>query len=203
MISPATRELLLEFEVGGGESYYNARLKHPTWPGVQSGVTIGVGWDCGYNSASDIRSTWAPLGADARRLEAVAGVKGFAAKAMAEARRDIVVPWALALDVFETSTIPRFSALVRATYPGANLLHPDAFGALLSLTFNRGSKLTGETRREMKALGPLVKKRDYPGMAAQVRAMKRLWPDVRGLLRRREAEAALLERCEGKVAFRG
>ena len=35
-------------------------------------------------------------------------------------------------------------------FPGANELHPDAFGALVSLVFNRGAAVTGKNREEMK-----------------------------------------------------
>lgn len=197
------RKLLLEFEVGGGERYYNAALKHPTWPGVASGVTIGIGWDAGYNSAATLRADWSALPeADVGRLSAVAGIKGAAAKAAAARVRDITVPWSVALDVFESVTLPKFARQTLQAFPGADKLHPDAFGALLSLVFNRGPSLSGDKRREMRQIASLVPGRDYDAIAAQIRAMKRLWPGVRGLLRRREAEAVLVESCEGKVAFR-
>lgn len=204
MISPNTRKLLLDYEVGGGEQYYNAALKRPTWPGVASGVTIGIGYDLGYNKASAIREDWSALPKhDLDCLVLASGHKGPAAKTVAAKLRDIIIPWSAALDVFEAVTVPKFSALTLSTFPGADKLHPDAFGALLSLVFNRGSSLTGASRAEMKAIVPLVKKRDYVRIAAQIRQMKRLWPNVRGLLRRREAEAMQVEKCAGRVAFRG
>ena len=48
MLNKKSLDLILEFEVGGGENYYNKFLKNPSWPGEQSGVTIGVGYDLGY-----------------------------------------------------------------------------------------------------------------------------------------------------------
>ena len=52
------RALLYEFEVGGGQRYYERFLARPTWPGFASGVTVGVGYDCGYNSAEVILQDW-------------------------------------------------------------------------------------------------------------------------------------------------
>lgn len=202
-ISDSARKLLLEFEVGGGETYYNARLKRPTWPGVASGVTIGIGYDLGYNSAAVMRSDWSALPwADTERLAAVCGIKGSAAKPAAARVKDIVIPWGMALEVFEVVTIPKFASHTRHAFPGSEKLHPDAFGGLLSLVFNRGASLIGPSRAEMRGIAGLVGRKNYRAIAEQIRAMKRLWPGVRGLLRRREAEAALIESCEGRIEFR-
>src|SRR5712691_12910257 len=38
--------------------------QHPYWPQSTSGVTLGVGWDAGYHSRTELRETWAALGAD-------------------------------------------------------------------------------------------------------------------------------------------
>jgi GH24 family phage-related lysozyme (muramidase) len=101
----------------------------------------------------------------------------------------------MALDVFQRVTVPRFSDLTARTYPGLDQLHPDAAGAIVSLVYNRGASLTGDRRREMAALKPLVAAKDYQGIASRIRAMKRLWPAAKGLRLRREAEAGLVERC--------
>jgi len=88
------------------------------------------------------------------------------------------------------------SGLTRQTLPA------DAFGALVSLVFNRGTDLDGDRRIEMRQIrsaidtgnpGPLLLQR----IAAELRKMKRLWhnnPDSDGdLVDRREAEAKLVE----------
>ena len=62
---------------------------------------------------------------------------------------------------------------------------------MLSLVYNRGTDLTGDRRKEMKAIQPLVIAKDYNGIAAQFRFMKRLWNN--GLVGRREREAVLVE----------
>ena len=74
-------------------------------------------------------------------------------------------------------------------------LPPDAQAALLSIVYNRGASLTGDSRREMKNIVPLVSNKDLRGIAAEIRSMKRLWttPATRGLITRREKEAVLVE----------
>lgn len=193
-LSDNSRKLILDFEVGGGEAYYNKYLKRPSWPGEASGVTIGIGYDCGYNTRQTILRDWAGLEA-ADRLANTAGKTRGAAKALIPKLRDINVPWNLALEVYEENTVPKFWELTRKTYPGFDSLHPDAQGVLLSLTFNRGSAMSGDRRREMRAIRDLVPHKDYAGIADELRGMKRIWPNTPGLRRRRDAEAALMDRC--------
>jgi hypothetical protein len=189
------RALLYEFEVGGGQDYYDRYLARPTWPGFASGVTVGVGYDCGYNSTEVIRQDWRRF-AERERLAATAGITGSVAKGRIAALRDIVIRWELAEDVFEEVTVARFYALCGRTYPRFEALHPNAQAALLSLTFNRGDSMAGPRRAEMRAIRELTRAKDYAGIAAQLRAMKRIWrgTDIEaGMARRREAEARLME----------
>ena len=53
-ISDKAFKLIIKYEVGGGEAYYNKYLKKPSWPGAFSGVTIGVGYDLGYNRTDEL-----------------------------------------------------------------------------------------------------------------------------------------------------
>jgi GH24 family phage-related lysozyme (muramidase) len=52
-------------------------------------------------------------------------------------------------------------------------------------------------RREMRAIRDAVPRGNLPEIAAQLRSMKRLWErqGLDGLLKRREAEARLVESC--------
>ncbi len=188
--------LIYEFEVGGGRKYYNRYLIHPEWPGAASGVTVGVGYDLGYNSATVIVKDWYALGTSTSgRLATAAGITGQSARAILPRYRDITIEWVDADGVFRRTTLSRFYALTKRTYPGLEKLRPNAQAALVSLVFNRGSDLTGERRREMREIKSLVPKKDYEGMAEQLRSMKRIWrnSDVgEGLIRRREAEAVLM-----------
>jgi hypothetical protein len=193
----ATLRLLLRFEVGGGEEYYNRLLRSPTWPGEASGVTIGVGYDLGYNSAETIRREWSPHLNEqvVGRLARVAGLTGARARAALGSVRDIIVPWSAAFAVFEAVTIPKFWEKTRNVFPGVEELHPNCQGALLSLVFNRGESLAGDRRREMRAIRASVTDMDYREIARQIRLMKRLWRGTtieRGMSRRRDSEADLV-----------
>lgn len=196
-LSTESRKLILDFEVGGGEAYYNKFLSKPTWPGAASGVTVGIGYDLGYNSRATILADWSDL-PEAGELAKTAGIKGSAAKAALGSVKGIRIPWAKALAVYEDTTVPKFWRLCQRTYPGFDALHPNCQGALLSLTFNRGSAMDGDRRREMRAIQGLARAQDYQGIADQLRAMKRIWrgTDIEaGMTRRREAEARLVETC--------
>lgn len=193
----ASLRLILRFEVGGGEEYYNRFLRSPTWPGEASGVTIGVGYDLGYNSPETIRQDWsAHLNEQVvERLARCAGLRGPQARAALSSVRDIIVPWTAAFAVFQAVTIPKFWEKTRTVFPGVENVHPNCQGGLLSLVFNRGESLTGERRREMRAIRELVPAKDYPEIARQIRLMKRLWRGTaieRGMSRRRDAEADLV-----------
>lgn len=192
-LSPAGRALIYEFEVGGVGRLPNGG--RPEWPGFASGVTVGVGYDCGYNSRAVILADWRKL-IGAERLAATAGITGQAAKPRALQVRDIVIKWGLASEVFDATTLTKFWQLTRRTFPGFDDLRPNAQAALLSLVFNRGASLAGPRRAEMRALTTLSPRADYPGMARQLRAMKKIWAGTdieRGMTRRRDAEAALME----------
>jgi hypothetical protein len=196
-LSPESRKLILDFEVGGGEAYYTKYLSRPTWPGAASGVTVGIGYDCGYNSRAAILADWSDLG-EAGELAKTAGIKGVAAKSAVAGVKNLRIPWALALEVYEATTVPKFWRFCQRTWPGFDALHPNCQGALLSLTFNRGSAMDGDRRREMRAIRDLTKMQDYRGIAWQLRAMKRIWrgKDIeQGMNRRRDAEAKLVETC--------
>lgn len=198
LLSGAGYQLILDFEVGGGEPYYTRYLSHPTWPGAASGVTVGVGYDLGYNSKGVILHDWQALpSAQLTRLSAVAGLTGAArAKPAASQLRDILVQWKLAEGVFNDVTVTRFYQLTSRTFPGLESLAPNAQAALVSIVFNRGSSMAGDSRREMRAIRDLVPKMAYMEIAGQIRSMVRIWKGTdieKGLTRRRLVEAALVE----------
>lgn len=201
-VSPRTYKLLLEFEVGGGEPYYNKKLIRPTLPGLQSGITIGIGYDLGYHAADEIRSDWFragmhPLAVD--RLVSCAGKTKAAAKSHLPKVSDIVIPWPHAWWVFNERTLPKYIRATRKAFPGASeKLSSNAFGALVSLVFNRGGGMAGNTRRHMRAIRDLIAT-DAPDLhriANEIRAMVVIWAGsdfYNGMKRRREAEASLVE----------
>ena len=196
--SPKTLDLLLQFEVGGGKSYYEKYLSKFTWPGGASGPTIAIGVDCAYYSEKELADIFSFLTKDQiAKIQAASGKTGERGKEYTKELRalGIVVSWEKALEIFEKLTWPKFTKLAEKTFPGLSHLHPDAYGAIVSLVFNRGTSLTGEKRKEMANIKNLVPKKEYKKIAKELRNMKRIWEDkgLDGLLERREAEAKLVE----------
>jgi hypothetical protein len=189
-------ELILQFEIGS-RAQYERLYSRPTWPGGESGVTIGIGYDLGFTSKQQIEADWDPYFEKPERsaLAAVQGAKGAAADQLARGLRNINVPLAAAEPVFYSSTLPRFAKITRDAFPGVEKLPLDAQGALLSLVFNRGASFTGDRRSEMRAIREeLAAGSSLARIAEQLEAMQRLWPDARGLRDRRVREAAF---CRG------
>ena len=203
MLNKKSLDLILEFEVGGGENYYNKFLKNPAWPGEQSGVTIGVGYDLGYVNKTEFTNDWKDLPKEIfDRLYKVVGIKGIAAKGLIRGLRDIVIPWELSLQVFNNKTVAKFWNLTKNTFPNFDNLPEDAKGGLVSLVFNRGNGVEGDRRREMKLIRDGMKlvlvydQKALTFIANQIRNMKRIWIGgsiEKGMSRRRDAEAKLIE----------
>lgn len=195
-ISPEGKSLIVEFETGG-KGYYQKCLAKPSWPGGASGVTVGIGYDVGYNTAAQVKADWKALPESHRNaLASAAGVKGVAAKSRASALKWIVVPWETAETVFVSNTMPRFGSMTSTAFQGITNKHGHVQGSLLSIVFNRGSSMAGDSRREMRAIRSYVAAGNVRAVPGQIRSMKRLWvgKGLDGLLRRREAEARLVER---------
>ena len=134
-------DLILQFEIGS-RAQYERLYAFPTWPGGESGVTIGIGYDLGFTSKQQFEADWGPFLEEPARaaLAAVQGAKGAAAQQLARGLRHIKIPLAAAESVFYASTLPRFARITRDAFPGVEELPLDAQGALLSLVFNRGAK---------------------------------------------------------------
>src|SRR5690606_16373081 len=179
-------------EVGGGENYYNRFLSRPTWPEGQSGVTIGIGFDLGYEPSLDPWLAKTPVEI-LSRLQRTMGMTGREAMIAVQGLRDIVIPWDDAYSVFTSYPLSTENEKTMRVFPGLRLLPDNVQGALVSLVFNRGAGLKGDSRAEMRDIRDMVATGDIQGIADAVRRMKRLWPHVPGLLHRREAEADFIE----------
>ena len=196
MISLKAVDLIIQFEVGG-RAYYERALQKPTWAGGQSGVTIGLGYDLGYNTEKQFFQDWGnqlnPNFLDP--LKKVIGLKGEQAKLMLRGEiLQVRIPYNAAYEVFVKSSIPRYYALTKAIYPQLATLNEDTQGALVSMVYNRGNKLEGDSRVEMKAIVEMVKNKNYEGIAEEIEKSKRHWEhkNLDGLVVRREAEADLI-----------
>lgn len=195
--SKKTLELLLEYEVGGGKKYYEKHLSKFTWPGGASGPTIGIGIDTAYYTSSELADIFKFLNDDQiKMIQNAPGRTGTRGKQYAAVLREagISVSWNDALNIFEELTWPKFSRAAEKAFPELNQLHEDAYGAIVSIVFNRGTLMKGDSRIEMRAIRTLILERDYLGIAKQIKKMKRLWEGkgLDGLLTRRDAEADLV-----------
>jgi GH24 family phage-related lysozyme (muramidase) len=199
VVSREGLEQIVQFEISS-ESYYKKRLSHPIWPKGYSGITIGIGYDLGYHLKTQIKKDWKGRisDTDLEGLADVSGLKGDAANAVLSSVNHIKIPLEVAKVVFYTSTLSKYAQMVRKAYPGVQELPADAQAMLLSLVFNRGIKMSGSKRREMKAIQSLVVTKDLNGIAEQIRLMKRLWnkSELPGLHIRRDKEAQMIANAE-------
>jgi len=190
---------IVRFEVSS-PAYYTKKLQRPIWPGEQSGVTIGIGYDLGVTSRSQIEADWrAHLNdSDLDLLLVAQGVTGESARQLAKGLSSVVIPFDMACTVFYQSTLPLYARRTRDTYPGTESLPADAQGMLLSLIYNRGTKLTGPARTEMAKIKPLVRGGvdNLDAIADQIESMVRLWPKSKGLRDRRLREAQLIRTAD-------
>lgn len=195
VVSANSVNAIINFEVSS-PAYYDKKYQKPIWPHGESGVTIGIGYDCGYCTKEEFRRNWGSILSenDLNTMLNVVGLKGDKAKAALASCQSVVIPFSQASTVFYQSTLPIYAGRTKRAYKGVEKLPPDAQGALLSLVYNRGAAINDkDSRREMKNLVNLVAAGDLKGMANEFRNMKRLWPNYQGLIDRREKEANLVE----------
>jgi hypothetical protein len=195
LISEAAHELICFYEVSG-PSGYERKYKFPCWPGLQSGITIGIGYDIGYNKPKAFENSWKTLLNEGayNRLSTTVGKKGGTAQSMLASVKDILVPWEDAQTVYRNVTVPVFAKLVLSAFPHARALHPHSFGALFSLVYNRGASLTGARRQHMRNIRDHLATGRLQAIPSEFRAMTILWPQsMSGLHKRREQEARLFE----------
>jgi hypothetical protein len=193
--SQAAIDLIVTEEVSS-KAAYQAKYTHPEWPGGQSGVTIGIGYDCGYSTANIIQGDWGDKlpAAMVTALQHVAGIHGSPANSHAHELRGVVtVPWEAAMAVFAGRDMPKWEGIVSRALPNTDKLAPDSFGALVSLAYNRGPSFStpGDRYREMRAIHDHMANSRFGDIPGEFRSMKRLWPNVIGLRNRRDHEAAL------------
>lgn len=189
------RDLIVRWEVGS-EAQYTRRYQSPIWPGGASGLTWGLGYDGGHQPEHIIERDWASH-PHAQRLGDSAGVTGTAAKALVPQYRDVIVKWALATEVFDSSSAPRYMRLARQAYgPGFDRAPMPVRCALSSETYNRGPGMTGDRRKERREIRDVCLSADPVDVACvaqQLEASCRVWANDnqngKGLCSRRQDEA--------------
>jgi GH24 family phage-related lysozyme (muramidase) len=196
MISKRSIDLIIQFEVGG-RAYYDKKLQSPIWPGGESGITIGMGYDCGFVNEKQFFLDWGNKLTPnfLEPLRKTIGLKGIQAKQMLRGELlQVKIPYNMAYEVFVKCSVPKYFKMTKAIYPELETLNEDTQGALVSMVYNRGNKLEGDSRIEMKRIVEMVKNKDYDGIAEAIESSKRHWEGkgLDGLVVRREAEADLI-----------
>lgn len=176
-------------------SLYRRLYTRPIWPGGESGVTIGIGYDLRFVDANGLRADWGDrLSPTALTLLAgviqVQGSRDLAAKV-----RDVEVPLLDAMAVFVRRSLPSYLQQVRSIYPQVDALPPHRRSVLASLVYNRGTSVKADdpTRREMREIQRLLAAGQLDLVDEQIDAMVRLWDPATqaGLIQRRHREATL------------
>lgn len=196
LVAAAAVDLIVRWEVTS-PSYYARRLAQPIWPGGASGITWCIGYDGGHQTSQVILEEWSTH-PQRERLATTAGLTGSRAKSVLQQYRDITTGYQDCVVVFETRTLVEYERRTRRAFPHYERMRPLAKGALVSLVYNRGASMTGDSRREMKNIRDQCEV-DYACIAAEIRSMTRLWKGStieNGMNARREAEALLVERTQ-------
>ena len=205
-ISQKAVDLIIAHEITN-EKRYELRYRRPIWPGVQSGATIGIGYDLGHTDAKTIRADWEGKVPDAM-LEAMLSCVGLVGptdgqRATNRVKHLIDIPYALARQVFDECVMPRWEANLAKQLPNTDKLSGDCRGVLVSLVYNRGFSFRKPRQpgvqvdryTEMRSILKHMQDRNFAAIPAEIRSMKRLWDPATaaGLLRRRDEEADLFE----------
>ena len=110
-LSAAARNLILEMEG------FNSK---PGWPGGQSGITIGFGYDLGYVTVDQFESDWGErIKPDAiERLKPVVGLRALRARNRIGELSDLRIPCSAAEQMFDARTLPLFELRTAQAFPG-------------------------------------------------------------------------------------
>lgn len=202
-VSQKAVDTIVYYEVGGRD-YYNAKLTKPTvpaWQSTSSGVTIGFGFDCGYNTPGEIEDAWKGVLKDSE-VEALKNVTGYTGRsayynALPKVKNLVKVSYEDAEKVFMKDSLPRFTKQTADAFKlTPTRLHPHSNGALVCLVFNRGPSLSmSDSRKEMRWIKYNISVGDEEKVPSDIRSMKRLWSatKLKGLHLRRESEAKLFQ----------
>lgn len=190
-VLPIEAVVFIVNEEVGGRKYYDRHVALPHFPGEASGVTIGVGYDLRFQGPADFEADWAETLTPAQMaaLRPHLGKKGSrdACRALSHLR----IPFPAAWRVFVKRALPRAIEQTERCFGQLDALPPLCRGALVSLVYNRGTDLSGESRREMRAIKQHLAAGRRDAVAGEIESMKRLWPKSDGLRKRRDREAQM------------
>lgn len=203
-ISPRALDMIVRLEVSS-QRRYEARYRRPIWPGGQSGVTIGIGYDLRFANEAFLHRDWsALLSADMLdMLNPVLGLGRTQARDALPSVQSVDVPWDAAMAQFRTFIFYP-TKQTELAFPNCGDLSDDSFGALVSLVYNRGAAMpiNSQRRLEMRQIRDLmnepdtaIRRTNFAMIPGKIREMKRHWSAETqpGLHVRRDLEAELFE----------
>lgn len=198
LISARSRQLIIRWEVGS-PSRYTRLYQRPVCPlcdSTASGPTIGIGFDLGHASRPLVEHAWEIHPQLADLFQGI-GFTGRDAIPVTKRMQHVITPFWMAEQVFDNTAVVQYYRVARRSFGEMFLLlNADTRGVLVSVVYNRGgsTNCASDMRREMCVIATrAVPELDYFLIAAQIRAMKRHWPNSQGLQDRREDEARLVE----------
>ena len=190
----------VETEEDGSPAYYIKTEANWSWPGGISGPTAGVGYDCGYVTADELRADWNGIVEDATLANMLKGVglRGSAAESFVRSHRDeITLTWDQSVLEFKTREVPKWLARCRAALPNFDLLPPDCQGSIFSLSYNRGTggyDDPGSRDLEMREIKVAMVAKNFAVIPGYIESMARIWPPSTSDLARRRVHEAVLFR---------
>lgn len=188
---------LIVTEEDSDQRYYVAHYQHFDFPGGASGPTVAIGYDCGYVTTAEAIADWTGI-VDANTIThivAACGLTGARAHAFVQQHgSSVTIPWDAALREFSEREMPKWEARVAAALPNTDKLPADCFGALTSLSYNRGTGGFHDPSprdAEMRAITAHMRALQFDKIPDEILSMRRLWPKEGDLWRRRGHEADL------------
>ncbi|QPF81688.1 hypothetical protein IC762_17855 [Bradyrhizobium genosp. L] len=187
---------LIVREEDSSPEYYARHYTHFEWPLGASGPTVGIGYDCGYSTAAQIKSDWTGFVADdvVTALQRAAGLTGEAAHQWVRAHGgSVTITWNQAIAQFRAHELLKWEHIVSQHLPGSDKLNGDCFGAITSIAYNRGPSFDapGPRYAEMRSIKAHVASGNLAAVPGDILSMRRLWPKGGDLWNRRVHEAAL------------
>lgn len=196
----------IALEETGGLAHYQQVSRFPHFPGGESGITIGVGYDLRFHSQQEFYSDWSDYISKAaiQELSNDIGRQGSQQRASVLKEMGVEVPFYAAWQVFVRKTLPGFYKKTLLSYPSLTALPGLCASVLVSLVYNRGPALNGNNREEMANIRRILDKAEQArlqgrataevnqmllAVADELLAMKKYWPVTSGLVKRRQEEA--------------